>query len=156
MGAAGGVAAPCGNHRDLRVIDVEAGEQPRPGRLGHDHDGVGGRAHLLQHELLVRGRFGQDGVGHHHDRRDDGVDQLDQRLAVGPVVQAVLVLHDDEIVAVQRIDRYRPAGPHPVGERRHHQHVFNVGREAAANHFDRCAIGDQTGRERGREGSDPT
>jgi hypothetical protein len=74
-------------------------------RLGHDHDSVGVSAHSFQHEPLVRGRVAQDGVGHHHDRRVDGIDQLDQRLAVGSVVQAVLVLHDDELIAVQRIDR---------------------------------------------------
>ena len=95
------------NQQHLRGIDVEAREQSSASRFGHHDDRISGRAHPLEYDPLVRRGFAQHGVGHHHDRHVEAGHQLDDRLTVGPVVQAVLVLDDDHVVAVQRRDRGR-------------------------------------------------
>ncbi len=88
--------------------------------------GVGRCAHLLEHHSLVGRRFAQHGVRDHHDRRVDCGDQLHDRVAVGSVVQAVLVLDDDDIVrrSTHRPPRrdpnalYRRGMPRPTRPRR--------------------------------------
>ena len=89
---------------DLRGVDVEAFDQSDAGALGHHDDGVGGVAHPLEHEPLVRRRVRDHGVGDHDRRHDEGVQHGEHLVAVGAAVDAVLVLDDRHVGAIEHVD----------------------------------------------------
>jgi hypothetical protein len=88
-----------GDH--LALVDWVQGSQPRPGRLGHDHDEVGACAQPHQDRGLVRG------WAHRHRVQDDDHGDLEVAQHIedlGPVLPAedpVLVLHDGHVACVQ-------------------------------------------------------
>ena len=94
-----------GDHDHLLGIDGEARGEADPGGLGHHHDRVGPGADLFEHELLVGSRRAHDRV-RDDDHRDDDAGQRRQDVgAVESAVEAVLVLDDGHISAVEHVER---------------------------------------------------
>ena len=101
---------------DLVAVDVEAGAQPVPGGLGHHDHLVGERHDLFEHRTLVRRRIFEDSVGD-HDRRDaQAAHDLDDLVAVGAAVDAVLVLDDRDVALVQQLRACRDGRRRAVDE----------------------------------------
>ncbi len=140
-----------GDHDHLRLVDVEPGRQPRARRFGHHHDDVGTGADLFEHPALIGSRGAHHGVGDDDDRTVDAVQQLDDRFAVRSRVDAVLVLHDDDIGPVQDLERAVGA---VVGERRQHERILEVRRWAAPDHVDGDVVADECSGQRCGERGD--
>jgi hypothetical protein len=113
-GGRGGSGGAVGDHDHLVGVDAEPGEQPLAGGLGHDDDGVGERARLFEHRSLAGGRRADDRVC---ASRTTGTTicahEGEHGVAVGPVVDAVLVLDDDDVGGVECVDA-RPPGWSPM------------------------------------------
>ena len=117
--SAGGVVAPWG------ITDTLAGSTSKPATsrrravLGHHDDRVGGVADLLEHDALVRRRVAAAPCGRRRRSAPSTASQdVEDVVAVDAAVDAVLVLHDGDVGAVERLDR-RPSGAaEPSPERR--------------------------------------
>src|SRR5581483_7529336 len=105
-GGAGGsreavVGCPVGDQSDAGRLGRVAVEQPVAGRRCHGDDRVGDGQHPLQHLSLVRGRVDEHGVEHDDDRGGEPVQDGQDLVAVGAAVDAVLVLDDHGVEAVE-------------------------------------------------------
>jgi hypothetical protein len=88
---------------DFSAIDVEAEAQALTGRLGHDDHLIRHRRDRLEHRTLVRGRVFEDRV-RDHDRRDtQAADDVHDFVSVDTAVDAVLMLDDRDVGAVQQL-----------------------------------------------------
>ena len=68
---------------------------------GHGHDGVRQQHQLVQDGLLAHTGRHQDGVQDDDDRPGHGSDDIEHVLAVRAAEDAVLVLDDDDVIAVE-------------------------------------------------------
>jgi hypothetical protein len=150
-----------GYHRDLgrvRAVDVK---QPRPGRPRHRDDRAGGVDDVLEDRALPRGRLREDGVQHHDARHPQRVEQRHEVLAVEAAVDAVLVLDNRDIEAVQHLERGRRAPAGPVHEVMHdlgpgpRQGLPGPGLVENADHACVIAWPAQVSEQRGAEGREP-
>ena len=90
-------------HEDLlraRAVDVQ---QSRPGRLRHRDDHAGRGDDLIEDRALPWRGVRQDRVQDHDARYVQRFEQRDDVLAVGAAVDAVLVLHDHDVEAVEHL-----------------------------------------------------
>jgi hypothetical protein len=83
------------------AVDVQ---QPRPGRPRHHDDRAGGVDDVDENRALSGRGLRQDGMQYHDARNAQRVQQRNEVLPVGPAVDAVLVLHDRDIEAVNHLD----------------------------------------------------
>ena len=87
----------------LAVIDGEAGAQTFAGSFGHHHHLVGQRQHLVEHRTLVWCRIFQHRMGDDDRRHPQALHDLDDLVAVRSAVNAVLVLDDGDVAAVEQL-----------------------------------------------------
>ena len=93
-----------GDRGHLRRVDVEPGAQPSPRAAS---DMTTRRSAIAatcdEDRSLVRCRIAEDGVGDHDGRNPEGSEDIEDLVAVGAAVQAVLVLHDGDVALVQQV-----------------------------------------------------
>src|SRR5258706_7291446 len=92
-------------HEDLlraRAIDVQ---QPRSGSVRHRDDRCGGSYNLIEDHALPWRGVGQHRMQDHDGRYEQRFEQRDDVLAVGPAVDAVLMLDDHHVEAVKYLCR---------------------------------------------------
>ena len=97
-----GKAAPCGIVVTLCVVDGEAGTQALARRLRHHDHLIGQCHHRLEHRTLLRCRVFEHRVGDDDGRHAQRLHDLDDLVAVGAAVDAVLVLDDRDVAAVEQ------------------------------------------------------
>ncbi len=155
--AAGGVAAPWAMTWTLDGSTPNSCDQAVAPAGGHDHDGVGGGADArVRTARCWEVGCLQHGVGHHHRRHLDGVHQSQDLVAVCARVDAVLVLDDGDVGAVEHLDAAARTG---LADRSSDARTSGSSRPAMLghpHHVHGVAPGDEAGRERSREGGDAT
>ena len=139
----------------LGRIDVEAVHQTASGPVGHDDDLVGHRGHRHEHGALVGGGIGEDGVGDDDGRNPQLLEHAEDLVAVVAAVDAVLVLDDGHVTAVDQL-RALARGPGGAGHQLADDAVAR--RRGAIGHpddVDRGAEGGETVGQGGAEGGQP-
>ena len=108
------------DHHDLRRVSSVALDEPSPGGVRHGHDHVGPLEQAQQDVPLPFDGVLEDGV-HHDDRRHrHRVDDLQDVDAVRAAVDAVLVLDDHHVEAVEATDGGADTVRGAVHQLRHH------------------------------------
>ena len=147
------------DHGHLQRVDDVQLEQPRPGGSAL-RDGVRGQLdEPLDDGTLPWRRAPRQGVEDHDRGNVQALDQVDDLVAVRAAEDAELVLHDDDVEAVERCcgglaRGRRPADQlrHDAGRKRRRARAFDAGHHADATAAARRGHGL---RQRGRERRDP-
>ena len=89
------------DHDDLGVVDVVVIDEPLVRRRGHRDQRAGLSSDRVEHLALMPRRLDQHGVQDHDAGHPEPVEDVDDAVTVGAVIDAVLVLHHHHVERVE-------------------------------------------------------